>query len=58
MIKPSKWVEYFAGRRRELVDEAVCRAVFRLLRERTAAELVATDTYPYSDDNRVPDDFN
>ena len=58
MIKPPERVEYFEGRRRELVDDAVCRAVLRLLRERTTADLVATDTYPYSSDHRVPDDFN
>ncbi len=43
MIKPPERVEYFAGRRRELVDDAVARAVLRLLRERTTAELVAVD---------------
>ena len=46
MINPREKIEYFAGRRRELVDDAVARAVLRLLRERTTAELVATDTYP------------
>jgi uncharacterized protein (DUF362 family) len=34
----------FEGRRQELVDEAVYRAVLRLLRERTSADLVASDT--------------
>ncbi|MDE0716329.1 MAG: hypothetical protein OXH64_00145, partial [Rhodospirillaceae bacterium] len=38
-------VEEFEGRRRELVDDAVCRAVLRLLRERTSASLVASDTF-------------
>lgn len=58
MIKPPERIEYFAGRRRELVDDAVARAVLRLLRERTAAELVATDTYPYGNGHVTPDDFN
>ena len=58
MIKPPERVEYFAGRRRELVDDAVARAVLRLLRERTTAELVAVDTYPYGNGHVTPDDFN
>ncbi len=58
MIKPPERVEYFAGRRRELVDDAVARAVLRLLRERTTAELIATDTYPYGNGYVTPDDFN
>ncbi|MEW6752997.1 MAG: DUF362 domain-containing protein [Candidatus Latescibacterota bacterium] len=51
-------VEYFAGRRRELVDDAVARACLRLLRERTTARLVATDTNGYSPDGTTPPDFN
>jgi uncharacterized protein (DUF362 family) len=51
-------IEYFAGRRRELVDDAVARAVLRLLRERTSARLVATDTFSNGNHNRTPDDFN
>ena len=58
MIKPPERIEYFAGRRRELVDDAVARAVLRLLRERTTAELVATDTYPYGNGHVTPDDFS
>ena len=58
MMKPPDQIAFFEGRRRELVDDAVCRAVLRLLRERTKAELVATDTCPYADDMRVPSDFN
>ncbi len=58
MIKPPERIEYFAGRRRELVDDAVARAVLRLLRERTTAELVATDTYPYGNGHVTPEDFN
>ena len=58
MIKPPERIEYFAGRRRELVDDAVARAMLRLLRERTTAELIATDTYPYGNGHVTPDDFN
>ena len=58
MTKPRERIAYYAGRRRELVDDAVCRAVLRLLRERTSAQLVATDTYPYGNGNITPDDFN
>ena len=58
MIKPPERIEYFAGRRRELVDDEVARAVLRLLRERSDAELIATDTYTYGNDNVTPDDFN
>jgi len=58
MIKSRERIEYFAGRRRELVDDAVARAVLRLLRERTSAELIATDTYPYGNGHITPDDFN
>ena len=50
--------QYFEGRRRELVDDAVCRAVLRLLRERTSARLVTTDTHPRDDSYRTPEDFN
>ena len=45
MIKKPEAIVYFKGRRRELVDDAVARAVLRLLRERTTAELIATDTF-------------
>ena len=51
-------VHMFAGRRRELVDDAVSRAVLRLLRERTSAELVAVDTYLYGNELRTPEEFN
>ena len=37
-------IQYFEGRRQELVDDAVLRAVLRLLRERTSAEVIVTDT--------------
>jgi uncharacterized protein (DUF362 family) len=58
MIKKREAIAYFAGRRRELVDDAVARAVLRLLRERTSAELIATDTFPYGNGFVTPDDFN
>ena len=44
MMFPPERIVYFEGRRRELVDDAVFRAVLRLLRERTKAHLIATDT--------------
>ena len=50
-------IERFAGRRRELVDDAVARAVLRLLRERTTAQLVATDTHADKNGYSTPDDF-
>ena len=58
MMKPADRIARFAGRRRELVDDAVCRAVLRLLRERTRAVLVATDTNGYVEGMRIPPDFN
>ncbi|MFH1568040.1 MAG: DUF362 domain-containing protein [Gemmatimonadota bacterium] len=58
MIKRPQDMHYFRGRRRELVDDAVCRAVLRLLRERTSAQLVAIDTFPYGNGHRIPQDFN
>jgi len=36
-------ITYFGGRRRELVDDSVLRAVLRFLRNRTNAEIIATD---------------
>lgn len=58
MTKPAERIAYYAGRRRELVDDAFARATLRLLRERTTAELIATDTYPYGNGGVTPDDFN
>jgi hypothetical protein len=43
-----------AGRRQELVDESVLRATLRLLRERTAARIIATDTEVYAMIKRSP----
>ncbi len=58
MMKRREAIHYHAGRRRELVDDPVAHAVLRLLRERTSARLVATDTFPYGNGARVPDDHN
>lgn len=58
MMKEKDALYYFEGRRRELVDDSVCRAVLRLLRERTNAEMVATDTNVYTPDKLMPADFN
>lgn len=44
MVFPPENIRYFEGRRQELVDDAVLRAVLRLLRERTSARLILTDT--------------
>ena len=51
-------VQLFEGRRRELVDDAVCRAILRLLRERTSATLVAADTFCYDASGQATDYFN
>ena len=58
MMKPPERIIDFEGRRRELVDDAVCRAVLRLLKEHTTADLVATDTNPYGQEHLMGDDFN
>ena len=58
MMKPAERIIYFEGRRRELVDDAVCRAVLRLIKEHTTAQLVATDTNPYTHGHRMPPGFN
>jgi len=44
MAWPKDRIEYFEGRRRELVDDDVMRAVLTYLSENTSAQLVATDT--------------
>jgi uncharacterized protein (DUF362 family) len=44
MSKPADRIPRFEGRRQELVDEAVARAVFRLLRERTQARIYIVDS--------------
>src|SRR5919202_5792108 len=60
MMKLPGRIVYFQGRRRELVDEAVCRATLRLLKEHMApsAQLVATDTNAYTREHLMGDDFN
>lgn len=58
MMKLHPRIIYYLGRRRELVDDMVARAVLRLLRERTTAKIVATDTNPYTREHLMGDDFN
>jgi uncharacterized protein (DUF362 family) len=58
MMKLPDRIAWFEGRRRELVDDAVCRAVLRLLRERTSAPIAATDTNPYTPEHLMGADFN
>lgn len=58
MMKNVDNIVKYGGRRQELVDDAVCRAVLALLREHNNNEIVATDTNPYSPDRLTPDDFN
>ena len=58
MMKMHERIIYYMGRRRELVDDMVARAVLRLLKERTTAEIVATDTNPYTKAHLMGDEFN
>jgi uncharacterized protein (DUF362 family) len=44
MVWPPEKLRHYAGRRQEHVDDAVFRAVLRLLRERTRARLIVPDT--------------
>lgn len=44
MAWPPERIRYFEGRRQELVDDAVMRAVLKFLREHTSAQLAATET--------------
>jgi len=44
MAMPKEQIAYFEGKRRELVDDDVMRAVLTYLSENTSAQLVATDT--------------
>ncbi|MBN1670016.1 MAG: DUF362 domain-containing protein [Kiritimatiellae bacterium] len=50
LVKPNAYfsggVRRFEGRNRELVDDAVLRALLRLLRERTRAEVLVIDDSP------------
>ena len=57
MMRPDD-IHYFAGRRRELVDDDVARAVLRLLRERTSAKMVAVDSYGCSKVGEPDDNLN
>jgi len=45
MAWPPKRVAYFEGRRRELVDDSVMRAVLRFLREHSRAKIAATEIF-------------
>jgi uncharacterized protein (DUF362 family) len=60
MMKLPERLYRFEGRRRELVDDAVARATFRLLREhmRPGAQIVATDTNAYTPERLMGTDFN
>ena len=58
MMKLPDKIIHYEGRRRELVDEAVCRAVLRLLKERTTADIVVTDTNAYTPEHLMGDRFN
>jgi uncharacterized protein (DUF362 family) len=60
MMKLRERIVYFEGRRRELVDDAVARAVFRLLKEhmQPGAKLVVTDTNAYTREHLMGHDFN
>ena len=58
MMKLTDQIAYFEGRRRELVDDAVCRSVLRLLREHTTAEIIATDTNGYTPDRLAAGNVN
>ncbi|MFC1712354.1 DUF362 domain-containing protein [Candidatus Poribacteria bacterium] len=44
MAWPKDRIQYFEGRRRELVDDSVMRAVLKFLRKNTTAQITATDT--------------
>jgi uncharacterized protein (DUF362 family) len=58
MVWPPERLRYFDGRRQEHVDDAVFRGVLRLLRERTPARLIVTDTTQYVGDPRPARDVN
>ncbi|MBT3605506.1 MAG: DUF362 domain-containing protein [Candidatus Latescibacteria bacterium] len=58
MMKMHPRLEYYFGRRRELVDDMVAHAVLRLLRERTTAQIDATDTNPYTKAHLMGNNFN
>ena len=58
MMKPSYGITYIEGRRQELVDDSVCLATLRILREHTDAELVVTDTKITSADGQTNLNFD
>jgi nitroreductase len=49
IVWPPERLRCVDGRKQELVDEVVLRGVLRLLRERTTARIVMTDTYQEQD---------
>lgn len=53
MAWPPNRVAYFEGRRRELVDDAVMRAVLKFLREHTNAQIAVTEIFYHQ-----PDEIN
>ncbi len=53
MAWPPERIKYFEGRRRELVDDSVMRAVLKFLRENTNAQLAVTEIF-----YREPDEIN
>ncbi len=56
MAWPADRIKYFEGRRRELVDDSVMRAVLRFLREHTDAQIAVTEMFlgQPSDINYMP----
>lgn len=58
MMKPKDNIVRFRGRRQELVDDDICRALLQLIREHTDCEIYATDTNPYAQNKLTPNDFN
>lgn len=53
MAWPPERVRYFSGRRCELVDDSIMRAVLRFLKENTTAEIAVTEIYYHK-----PDEIN
>jgi len=45
MVWSPERIKYFEGRRRELVDDSVMRAVLKFLREHTSAQIAVVDTF-------------
>lgn len=58
LVWPPDAIRFAWGRRQELVDDAVFRAVLRLLRERTRAELLVADTTQLFDPPHAGEDVH